>query len=404
MSARLLASSPSLLDQGLSSISNVLAIILVARALDAEAFGTFSLAFAVLAFGLALVRGFLGTRISLTRSSSLATVMTGDAIGAMLVLSPLVSLVVLGVSAMLGGFEVAPEMLVVAVAAPIVYLQDLVRFGAIAAGRPWAAVGSDATWVALVGIGLIIPSQTGTASLMLWLGAAAAALVVGVAGLRPRLSVRGGMALLSERHRTSQSITYGTVVTQSATLVVLGIVASVVGADAVGSLRGASTLIGPVNVALSFVGLALTPALARRTRDADLQFCARTALGLSGLIALWGVFLLVLPESLGSAVLGESWEGARSVLPFTVVEYLAVGIAAGASLGLRVRHLARPLAVTKTMVGASTIVLGTGAALASRTAPAVAAAFAVAALVSAASTWTYLARSQGRSEEQPSAA
>ena len=57
--------SLALVDQGFSSLSNVLAVFLVAQALGKDDFGRFSLAYAILVAVLGVSRSWFGTRLSL---------------------------------------------------------------------------------------------------------------------------------------------------------------------------------------------------------------------------------------------------------------------------------------------------------------------------------------------------
>jgi hypothetical protein len=172
----------------------------------------------------------------------------------------------------------------------------------------------------------------------------------------------------------------------------------VLGTTAVGSLRAASTLIGPINMLLTFTALGLTPMLVRLPRDRDFGFCAKTGIGLSITVLAWGMVLLSLPASVGQALLGESWDGARLLLPWTLLEYVGVSIAAGAALGLKVRSQAREIRVQKSLVAGATLV-GVGLVLyLQTTVTAVAAALALAGLLSAVLAWAGLARGRRRIE------
>src|SRR4029453_14080923 len=78
----------ALIDQGMSSLSRVLAIIMVAQSLSASAFGSFSVAYAVLIFLLTLSRSYFGTQLTLTDSRATARERAGSALGALLLLAP----------------------------------------------------------------------------------------------------------------------------------------------------------------------------------------------------------------------------------------------------------------------------------------------------------------------------
>ena len=149
---------------------------------------------------------------------------------------------------------------------------------------------------------------------------------------------------------------------------------------------------GPVNVLLAFIGLGLTPMLIRRPRSLDTVFCLRAGGGLALLAALWGGVLLLLPTWLGEAFFGASWDGIRSVLPVTAVEYVLLCLSAAATLGLRVNHRSRDLVTQRVVTGIVTVVLGAVVAFATRSTIGIAMATAAAAGVATLVGWALFAR------------
>jgi hypothetical protein len=59
-----------LIDQGMSSLSNVLAIVMVAQSLSASAFGSFTVSYAILLFVVTLARSYFGTQLGLTENGA----------------------------------------------------------------------------------------------------------------------------------------------------------------------------------------------------------------------------------------------------------------------------------------------------------------------------------------------
>ena len=210
-------------------------------------------------------RSFFGTRVSLARERAAA--MTGDVLAGLVLLAPLVVLLVLGLSVLSAGTHDLDILLLVAVATPVVLLQDIVRFGAAAAGQPLTALVSDAVWVAVMAVPLLLGWRLSEGlALGLWLGGAVAALVTAVVmfGQRPRW--RAGLAELRRRDRVGESVTLGSVIMLVSSLLVLLLVSRVLGPAAAGALRAAATTMGPVNVLLAFTGLGLVPVLVKRRR------------------------------------------------------------------------------------------------------------------------------------------
>lgn len=350
-------------DQVFSSLSNVLAVVLVAHILDADDFGRFSFSYAVVIAALGVSRAWFGTRLSLVHDPADVLDEARRTTGTLVLIAPLLACAVLAAGAAVGGGS-GSALLVVALAAPVICLQDALRFAAVAADRPTAALVSDGLWaLCLMALLPVSGTLTGDIVLWMWFGAAVAAMLVLFLGLRVRPVLRGGWGRLRERHPTSASASAGAVVTMGASLVVIGVVSAVLSDSAAGSLRGASTILGPLNVVMAFVNLACTPTLVRRSRDGDLRYCVLIAMAMLAIVVAWGIVVLSLPTPWGEFILGDSWPGTREVLPFTLLEYCTLGVATAWALGLKVRAEAWMLWRQRAVLAVLTLVIGCGAVL-----------------------------------------
>src|SRR3954451_16213609 len=371
------------LDQALSSVSNLLAVVLVGKVSTADEFGRFSLAYAVLTVVVTLNRAYLANRVSLSPSNAAAERATATSVGAVLCLAPAVVTVVWVVARLSGGG--GPLVLLVALATPVVCIQDLLRFGAVATHRPGVALVSDGLWTAIMAIVLVVGLHPAPAqAVAIWAaGALVAGLVaLGSLGVRPRLVE--GWAALWQHDPVGRSLLFGKVLTTSASLIALSSCAAIIGAAAAGSLRGASTLLGPLNAMFSLVGLTLTPVLVRRSRTGDLRACGAVAVFLLTVVLCWGgTLLLLVPQHLGVQLLGASWAGARHVLPITVVEYCSISMTSSLLLAARLRGNARGIALQQTVLAVVTVLLGVTTAWVTHDVRFVAGSLAVASIASA---------------------
>jgi O-antigen/teichoic acid export membrane protein len=143
-------------------------------------------------------------------------------------------------------------------------------------------------------------------------------------------------------------------------------VSGVAGLAAVGSIRAAELLLGPVNVVVMGIANMAVPEVVRLLRRSTRHvrsFCLVVAGGQAGVALAFGLTLLLLPGRFGSQLLGPSWEPAqRLLLPVTLTAAntgLSVAAITGlralgaASVSLRARLIAAGAAMTGGLVGAT---------------------------------------------------
>jgi hypothetical protein len=375
----------SITDQVCSSASNFLLMFLVARsAASTSTFGTFTLGFALLTFVMTVSRSVLGVPLG-TDLHLLAPaekrLFVGRSVASALALGTAVTTALVLASLFVSGHreDLRMGLLLLAVAAPVVMAQDIGRYVAVAVLRPWTALCSDVVWLAIVGVVLTLDAVTSwhpslAWALALWglgallaLGLVSSALELPVfrrLGTWLRQDVRRGHLLLDSLMAAGVPLLIALSVTVFASATVLG------------SLRGASTLLGPLNIAIASVGLALVPDAARR----DERGARRIMAWASGFLALgavaWSLLLLMLPDRIGIALMNTIWGPAVHVLPVAALEY--VGLAAWTGAGsyfrarrqtlllLRFRYLYSGLSVLAAL--AATWIWGTPRAIAGATA------------------------------------
>jgi O-antigen/teichoic acid export membrane protein len=310
----------------LSSGSQLLLIVLVAREADPTTFGAVSIAMLAHGFLLGVVRAGVGEIVLLRcRADRLATrrearralffgLLAGVAVG--------LGLVTIG--ALIGG-EVGHFLQLMAIAAPLVYAQDLLRYVAYGAGRVDQAVLVDGIWfgiqVALSAALLATGEATPTRLVLAWVAGAG----VGAAAptvwrrLWPRpLAVPRWWA--QERARAGGFVADFLVsngMWQSAFLL-LGVLMSL---EELAALRVAIVSVSPLANLLAGVrsmtlahlaGLRAWPLRARRR-------AAQFGLGLAGSAALYGVVLVLLPERVGSALFGQTWADAAAIVGIVAI-------------------------------------------------------------------------------------
>jgi hypothetical protein len=256
--------------------------------------------------------------------------------GVVLAITVPAALVMLGVGLLVGG-PVGAALGTTAVVLPFLILQDACRLAFIAWARPQLAAFNDALWAAVQFPVMAVIIATGGASaahlILAWGGSAAVCVVVALAQLhavpdpftvtswlRERKDLVG--YLLGEYLLTSGAFNGGYLV-----------VGAIIGDQAVGSIRAAQVLLGPLGIVAGAAMSFGQPELSRRTdtmsRQGRRRIAAITALAMGGVSLLYAGALFLIPDGLGEQVFAGKWDDAQSVmLPLALAQ-----AAAGSTLG-----------------------------------------------------------------------
>ena len=354
-----------LADQAVSSLTNFLVVIFVARSLGPREFGIFSLAYVTYAFALNVSRG-VATDPLVVRFSGVAReswrdavrVASGTATAVGCVIGVGCALVGLGIAGSLGGALVALGVLL-----PGLLLQDSWRYAFFAAGDGRKSFVNDMVWgLTLVPLVAIATRQGGVAwFVMAWGGAGCLAALVGVfqAGMLPRLS--GTRRWLSQQRELGARYLAENLSMSAVThlrIIFLGLIA---GLSAVGQVRAAEVLLGPwlaVVMGLSMVAVPEAARALRRSVRALVTFCIALAVVQAVGVAAWGLSIrFLVPDAFGTRLLGTLWEPAIELILPTTLAFAGIGFMNGAAAGLRALAAARR-SLRATLVGACAYLTG----------------------------------------------
>lgn len=363
-----------LADQALSSLSNVVVGVLVARSSTVAEFGVYALAFGGYTIALNMSRA-VATEPLAVRHSGSRTPTWSDAIRAStataLAVGALAMIVGLAI-ALWPGIPARGVLIAFAVMMPGLLVQDAWRWAFFVVGGGRQAFFSDLVW--LVGMtaifGLLYASGTASATLLVF-GWGAGALIAAFfgryqSGVRPRLSgIRGW--LNAHRDLTPKYVAEMVLMSGTVQVYMIGITA-VTGIAAVTGIRGAQILMGPVNVLNQGIRAFAVPEAARAlkhsTRRLRLVGLVVTTFVGAGALA-WGAVFLLLPDAVGRELLGVAvWTEAKPVL-VPVILLWAFGAAnagafailratAAANRGLSIRIVSSVLFVIAGIGGAAT--------------------------------------------------
>lgn len=316
-------------DQGVSSISNFIAVAVAANVATAHEFGQFSLAYAGLLLFLGGQRALVGETLLVrySRTGQLTPSTASASLGATaLVAVPATVLLLPG--ALIAGPGDAYLWLMMALVSPFVLLQDSVRYLFICQGRPARALFIDSVWAlgSITAMLLAARSGSGLETVVMWWGlGSAVALVLGLvlarSGPRP---VAGGRWLWENRDFAFRYLAEFATLNASS-FAVLYILVFPLGAVGVGALRAAQLLFSPLNTVFGAIKTAVIPELVR-TRGTPVfrRTLMETLLVVSVLSVGWGTAVLLLPATAGELVLGETWNNAAELRWPYAIQYLAM--------------------------------------------------------------------------------
>ena len=241
------------LDQAASSGSNFIVVLLVARTVDTAAFGLFAILFGILTAGLGLGRGAIGTPLSLDVPPLQADErykFVGKASVAALSLGVVVGLILVVISLSINApDDLRFSLAALGLACPLIFVQDTLRYYAVAMGQSGHALLSDGVWFAILIVALVGSVEkswalTEVATVTIWISGGAIGLLLLILPFRNHFAHWRGTFrwIRSDRRRLYFSLEATSELTSPLAVSVL--TAVLAGSTAVGTLRGASTLFG----------------------------------------------------------------------------------------------------------------------------------------------------------------
>ena len=362
----------AVVDQVLSSGTNFVPALLLARALGPSSYGAFSLVFLAWFTALGLLQTALMRPYTLASSSLTGDAwhrITQEAGGAVVIGGLLCSAAFLVVHVVAGpSSEFGQSFLVLAILAPGLALQEFWRSAAFSASRARTAAANDLCWVIgqVVAFGFVLwrGEFTVTIGLIAWGVGAWLAAGLGILQLSVVPSVSRAAVRWARRWArlggwfTLESITYAL-----GTLAIALAIAASVGHRGLGYFRSVQNLFGPVQLFTMGITSVYLPHLVRVLRgrmDRGIGESRRFSMLMAAANAVYAVVLVVTASTLLTSVFGADFAPASYlVLPMSIAFALdAVG--SGAVLLLSARQQASRLLLTQviaTVVRVGSVVL-----------------------------------------------
>jgi hypothetical protein len=365
------------IDQVFSSLSNGLIIYAIAVVTSVADFGRVGLVMTLLFAAIGVLRGALGTPLLLSSAKSVTDVRRegGYAITTALFIAPVVGILMVSVA----GSAVRTEAVLLLLATPVVLVQDVLRYIAIAQGRAHIAAVWDGVWsvgsaLLLVGTWLKLPHITATFLVGAWGLLALVALVGMLVNIRVGPRLTGYVEWMADgwKHR----VRYGTEagLEQVTVFAVLLCVTLVLSPAVTAAVRGATAVLAPVAILASAVPLIVISEGARLTmRPIEVwRVLVRITAAMSLAALTLGGVLYFLPLKWGEFFLGATFAATQQIVPIIACEYAIGGSTIAVAIYLRTFNRSRDALGLKVSYVAVILLTSLGATVAFRTASGVA--------------------------------
>ncbi len=329
----------SVADQAVAALTNIAVLVVAARLSSAAAFSVFSMVYMVFTVLLGMNVSYVGQALVLERGSDRVRAACRSAVAFTALASSVIG-AAMAAGLFLATGPTARAVAVLGLVLPVVLTQDGMRYCFSALRLPHHALAADTVRL-LVAVPALAAQPQGAGAVRLvavWGLSAVPALLTGAVLLRPRLAgARADVGTYLRRGHLGQRFVVefgvGNATSQLA-VIGLGLFAAPL---AVGALRGATTLYGPMNV-LYNSATAFGPPLLNRVRGTDdkVRATAVLALALAWTAAAWTAVLMLLPDRVGRQLLGDTWTASAALLPASGSQYAGIALGTSALLTLRV--------------------------------------------------------------------
>ena len=321
-----LRGASGVIDQVFSSLSNGLILYAVAAVSAPGYFGLISIQLTLLAAAIGCLRGALGTSLLLMGGQQVGEIRREGsfAVTAALIVSPALA----GALWVVDRGATGIPTLIIAIATPLVLVQDVLRFVVIAEGRPHVAMIWDGVWF-LGSFALLVCTwlkwEFVDANVLLggWAALALASLLgLGFSSrIVPGISGFARWVRTDWPHRLRYGIDSG--LDQLAIFAILALVAVLVSPVVTAALRGATAILAPISMLTSSLPLVLIPHAARTGSTPKQVWRALTPISVvtSAVAMLAGLVVWALPDSIGTLLLGDTFDLSRDIIVWIALEY-----------------------------------------------------------------------------------
>lgn len=333
-----------LLSQALNTGSNLGIALFLASQVSSESFGAWSVGYASFLITLAVARAVATTPMILGSTGIPPEAQVKGSLSLSIVVGLLAALL-LAVGGAFGGSQIQDALSAFAIVAPVLCLQDAMRYNFIRRFAPGKAALLDAIRLAIqIGVFAyllqteIVTSYTATVG---WGLSAFASCVVGFClhGVLPSFSA--GIEFIKANRWASGRLFMDALVKGLSGNALPYFLTAFIGLSAAGAFRAGQTLMGGVGLFTQGIAPIVVTEAIRKVRNGNPGWTILwiwTAL-LTIFSGLYGVAILVIPDNMGQALLGESWHNASPILLPLVLQTVLRGPITGVPIILRAGYL-----------------------------------------------------------------
>ena len=354
-------------DQALSSATNLGMSLLVASTSSPRTFGALGVIIAAYLLEVSILRGAVGDLYTVYSTGKGGIAERRQAISA----SGMMAICLATVHAIIGftvGGTVGGWFLLFALLTPGLLLQDSARVLLLAGRRARRSFESNVVWACVQIVGsctVYFTSESATGFFIAWGIGGASSAVYGLVRLGVMPNPIKGVVWFRRFRGLSVGWAFEYLATSAPAQLLTWGIGGIAGLEELAAYRGALVLIGPSTVLLGGIRLVGLPAAAALKEDIPdlrrLMLRIEVALVVGALITT--LPLVVLPDGVGTALLGDSWAGVEYVLPFVVLDRIAAASSVASVIALRVGRAHRRLLMLRLSTAVAGVALGIGGAI-----------------------------------------
>ena len=333
----------SISDQFISSSSNLVLTVLIAKSVSSDDFGRFALIWALYWLCLGGFRAFISEPMLIVSQDDIRNVIDTSraTTGVTVMVAILLSAVVVCVSVAIG--SVAYGFLTFGLVLPGIMWQDSLRYSYIMKGEARRAFAIDSIWLVLITIAGAQLWSMHAKHIYEWVAAWGIAgtmsAAFGILLWGPKPSMTSGTAWIRKHHTVSVQMLSEFMISSGISQLIVFFIPLVSSLIVLGALKAAQVATSPINLLFSSLMVVVLPTIARahnEGRNQQVVQIGRTFAWGAAIAALgWTLGLEFLPSHVGHIFLGSNWTDGRTIAPIIALQTGVSGVGVGALVILR---------------------------------------------------------------------